>query len=655
MRRSLRTVVFESLARVSKLALLSFFFFQPFSVAQANESATDIEEITVTARKREERLLDVPVSAAALTAQELDRYKTRDLVDLTSRIPGLTIERGTGGGQGGDIQIRGIGNLAVDYGTDQPVSLVIDGMPFQRSHMLDVGFFDTQSVEVLKGPQALYFGKNSPAGVIGVVSKSPTVGEDAEGFISASYEFVTEDPVIEAGISFPVSDQLSMRIAGRFQNMNGGWLDNNAQVVDNTVLALGVPFYSTPQPLRGPSMDKYPGQEQTVIRWTTVWEPSDNFQAKLKLFYSDNEQNESGVTILWSCADGVGSNPYYGAGPFLWADPGQTCTESPKLERNSALPPAGVIAAHPYIDEDDRYYSSLENDLYTLELTWDLGEYIITSNTSYWDYTHREYTNYDYTNFAVVVSDQGESGDSVTQELRLQSNFDGNFNFMVGAFYENMFRDLEAPVQILPESLSNIFGANTPWPEPGLYQGSYINYHQLWDNDVKSFSVFGSFDYAISEQWRLSGGVRYTNEDRSAVGGNLHENSGALGFGPVGLVYNPSDETSNTSPELTVSYFPRADLMFYAAFKTGFQSAGISNPGTVPNLAALPTDVANDTLVFDATDVEGFEFGMKGRFMDNRLNAELAVFRYESEDLQVGIFNSNTTTFTLQNAAVALN
>ena len=96
-----------------------------------------------------------------------------------------------------------------------------------------------------------------------------------------------------------------------------------------------------------------------------------------------------------------------------------------------------------------------------MELTWDLGEYIITSNTSYWDYTHREYTNYDYTNFAVVVSDQGESGDSVTQELRLQSNFDGNFNFMVGAFYEDMFRDLEAPVQILPESLSNIFGANT--------------------------------------------------------------------------------------------------------------------------------------------------------------------------------------------------
>ena len=82
----------EFLTRLPKLVFLLPFIIQPFSVLQANESAGDIEEITVTARKREERLLDVPVSAAALTAQELDRYKTRDLVDLTSRIPGLTIE-----------------------------------------------------------------------------------------------------------------------------------------------------------------------------------------------------------------------------------------------------------------------------------------------------------------------------------------------------------------------------------------------------------------------------------------------------------------------------------------------------------------------------------------------------------------------------------
>lgn len=630
--------------------------FAPIQVWSA-ETAT-IEEIIVTARKREERLIDVPVSAAVLTAEELERYRTRDLAELTQRIPGIQISHAAGGGQGGNISIRGVGNLAVDYGTDQPVSLVLDGMSFQRSHVLDVGFFDLQSVEVLRGPQSLYFGKNSPAGVIGVTSISPTIGNEAEGFVRASYEFVSEDPVIEAGLSFPLGDRLAMRIAGRYQDMDGGWLDNSAQAIDNSLPdgAVGITQYSTALPVRGPSHDKYPGQEQTVVRWTTVWQPTDSFDAKLKLFYSESEQNDAGVTILYACADGVGTNPYYGAGPFLWPDVSQTCSRSPRLERNSALPPAEIANAHPFIDEGDRFYNRVENDIYTLELNWDLGDFQFTSLSSYWDYKHREYTNYDYTSFAVVVSEQGESGDSFTQEFRIQSNFDGKFNFLAGVFYEDLFRDLDAPVQILTENLSNAFGASVPAATaPAPYTGSYINYHQHWDNDVESFSVFGSVDYDINERWKISGGVRYTEEDRSATGGNLFENSGALGFGPVGLVYTPSDDSNNVSPELTVSFHPLDDVMLYAAYKTGFQSAGISNPGTVPNLAALPINVANDTLVFDETTVEGFELGMKGRFMNNRLSAELVGFYFESDDLQVGIFNSNTTSFTLQNAAVALN
>ena len=630
--------------------------FTPFTAWSADQSV-ELEEVLVTARRREERLIDVPVSAAVLNAEELDRYRTRDLADITERIPGVEINHGGGGGQGGNLRIRGVGNLAGDYGTDQPVSLVMDGMSFQRSHVLDTGFFDVQTLEVLKGPQSLYFGKNSPAGVIGVTSISPVIGDEVTGFLRASYEFVTEDPVIEAGISFTLSDTLAMRFAGRFQDMNGGWLDNSAALIDNQVgdALLGMPMYADPtlQP-RGPSHDKYPAQEQTVFRWTTIWQPTENFEAKLKLFYSESEQNDTAQTVLYSCADGPGGHPWFGFGPFLYEDTTQTCGRL-KLERNSALPPAGVANRAIGFDEHDRFHNRFQNDIYTLELTWDLGDYTLTSLTGVWDYEHREYTNYDYTSFAVVVSDQGERGDSITQEFRLQSNFDGDFNFMVGVFHEDLYRELEAPVQILPESLANLVGASAPWPEPGPYEGTYMMYHQLWDNDVEAFSVFGSFDYVINDQWNLSGGARYTEEDRSSIGGNLFENSGAFGFGPTSIVYTPSDKSDNLSPELTLSYHPRPNLMFYGAYKTGFQSAGISNPGTVPNLTSLPIDVANDTLVFDETTVKGFELGMKGRFMDNRLSAEVIGFYFESEDLQVGIFNSNTTTFTLQNAAVALN
>ena len=648
------------LRQICSLPILFFVAVSSVSIGipvwAAGESAV-LEEVVVTARRREERLLDVPVSAAVLSAEELDRYRTRDLAELTHRIPGVQISHAGGGGQGGNMSIRGVGGLASDYGTDQPVSLLLDGMPFSRSHILDVGFFDVASVEVLKGPQALYFGKNSPAGVIGVTSVSPRVGAALEGFVRASYEFEAEDQVLEAGISFPVSDTIAMRIAGRFQDMQGGWLDNSAAVVDNSLPepVAGLPFYFTDQPVRGASYDEWPQQEQTVLRLTTVWEPTDNFKANLKLFYSESEQNDTARTILYACADGVGSNPYYGAGPFLWPDPSQTCTSSPKLKRNSALPPAGVISGHPNVGPGDRFFNRLENNLYTLELNWDLGDYTITSNTSYWDYRHREYTNYDYTSYAVVVSKQGESGDSLTQELRIRSDFSGPFNFMAGVFFEDMERDLVAPVQILPGSLSTVFGATVPWPEPGKYEGSYLNYHQIWDNKVESWSVFASIDYDFSDQWSITAGARYTEEDRESTGGNVFENSGGMGFGPVGLVYNPSDDSDNISPEVTLSWHPQPDLLVFLAYKTGFQSAGISNPGTVPNLSDLPVDVANDTLVFDETTVEGFEIGLKGKFMDGRLRAEVIGFAFESEDLQVGIFNSNTTTFTLQNAAVADN
>ena len=150
-------------------------------------------------------------------------------------------------------------------------------------------------------------------------------------------------------------------------------------------------------------------------------------------------------------------------------------------------------------------------------------------------------------------------------------------------------------------------------------------------------------------------GLRYTDEDREAIGGNVFENAAFFGFSPAGYVYNPSDKSDNLSPEVTLSYHLADDVMAYLAFKTGFQSAGISNPGTVSNLTSLPVDVQNDTLIFDETTIEGFEAGLKGTFMDGRLRADLAAFWYESKDLQVGIFNSNTTSFALQNAAVAQN
>ena len=249
----------------------------------------------------------------------------------------------------------------------------------------------------------------------------------------------------------------------------------------------------------------------------------------------------------------------------------------------------------------------------------------------------------------------GRCSISFTNELRLQSQFAGPVNFLAGVFYEKSERELEAPVQILPPAF---LGGVSPYqagqfPGDEIYDGTFIAYHQLWDNNIESWSAFASADWEFSERWRLSGGVRYTDEKRDSFGGNLFENG--LGFSPSQVFYEPKVSSDNWSPELTLSYHFRDDVMGYVSYKNGFQSSGISNPGPVPDLRDLTPEARSDALTFDETTIEGFELGLKGLFLDNRLRTDFAAFWYESKDLQVGIFNSNTTTFTIQNAAIAHN
>jgi outer membrane receptor protein involved in Fe transport len=634
---------------------------QALAEQTSRASSQIIEEVTVTARKREERVVDTPVAVSVMGEEDLERYNTRDLAQLTQRIPGLSIVNGQGGGAGGNITIRGIGKPpgSSDYALDAPVSLVIDGMAFSRNHMIKTGFFDSEAVEVLKGPQALYFGKNSPAGVIAIRSKSPEVGGEMELNVRAGYEFVTEDPTIEAGISLPIGEHLAVRFAARGQDMDGGFLKNTAQPLDASALYPGTDYVTG-----GASYKDFPAQSQAVWRMTTVWEPTDTFDATLKLFRSYTKRNDAGQVIQWSCADGPGANPtYFG----IHTDPTQICPDSKvKLRGNGALPPPEVADAAPFIDRDSRFHDKLDQYMHTLQMNWEVGDFTLTSVTGYWDYRHREYTNYDYLSYGVVVSKQGESGESFTQEVRLASSFDGPLNFTLGGFYENAERELNAPVQLAPPSLFLAFGLpESPVPyvagsKPSnlndeQYDGTYINYHQIWNNDIDSWSVFGSFDWEVNEKLEISGGLRYTKEDREASGGNVFENSSFFGYGPGDLVYNPKDTSDNVSPEVTVSYHINDDLMVYGSFKTGFQSAGISNPGTVPNLGDFTVEEQNEILIFDETTIEGFELGLKGTFFEGRMRADLAAFWYESKDLQVAIFNSNTTTFTLQNAAVVHN
>ena len=159
--------------------------------------------------------------------RDIDQYQARDLTDIGNLVPGVSFERTGSGNSGAALTIRGVGNLAADYGIEQPVAVNIDGVQITKGHAADMGFFDLDSVQVLKGPQSLFFGKNSPAGV--VVLDSVTPGSTLEGYARASYEFSQDMPAFRGGHLDPADDTLSIRIAGRYSDALRGYVANTAE------------------------------------------------------------------------------------------------------------------------------------------------------------------------------------------------------------------------------------------------------------------------------------------------------------------------------------------------------------------------------------------------------------------------------------------
>ena len=615
------------------------------AAASPGSGEVSLEEVTVTARKQAERLIDVPVVASVMSAEQLQRYNTTDLEQLNAEIPGVQIFHADGGGGGGGISIRGVGQQAVDYGAEEPVAVVVDGMAFTRGHILDTGFFDMQSLEVLKGPQSLFFGKNSPAGVINITSNGPdsTFG----GYMRASYEFTTEDPVIEGAVSVPVSDKLSFRFAAHAEDMQGGWLTNDAVPVQ-------MPAGYGGQETLGASYNKYPMTKELLGRITMLWKPTDRFTVTLKAFGSVRHDDDGVGVALGGCADGIGGHPYY-AGV---QDQTQTCTGQLSLTTNQALPSVAVGQTLAGVPPGQKFYLNSVNYIYTLEMNYHFDKFDVTSTTGVWDHREREHTGYSFDSYAGITSKQGESGAQYSEELRVQTHLDLPINFVVGAYLEKDQYDHYAPITLLPLGTYSL---------PGPYFGTYMTWNNIEENSNQSYSFFGQAKWNILPNLELAGGARWSHEDRNALVYNDFNAFDAIvppafnPFSPAGVYYRPNLSYENVSPEATLTWHPRRDLTIYGAYKTGYLAAGISNPGAVPNLTSLPgnpnpTAAQQDAqLVFGGETVKGFEAGIKGAFLDGRLSGDVDAFRYIYSNLQVDVFNPQTISFTIQNAASAIN
>ena len=578
----------------------------------------ETSEIVVTARQRNETLISVPVAVSAISGQALKDYAVTDVSDIAKLAPSLAINRNASGGAG-SIALRGISTSASNAGFEQAVSVNIDGIQTSRGRILTAGLFDVEQVDVLKGPQALFFGKNSPAGVISIRTAGPT--DSLRASVTASYEFVGDEPVIEGAVSGPLSPDFGARLALRYRNLDG-YFRNTTGPITASPFAAGLGGQPIPA-------KKRPGEKEFVGRLTLAYNPAgSDFKATLKFTVDDYKSDGSTAgQQLYNCGAFPAGN-IYGV-----LDPYGEC----KFDRNfqtSGLP-NGVTANWP--DARQQPYLNSRFYLGSLTLNYDFANLALTSVTGYLKTKTRYYGNFDATSFNVISTPEHEDYKSFTQELRLLSQFDGPVNFLIGAYYQDYRQFFQN------NTLALALG-----PDPAT--GKYHTWEKPSSTDGNTYSAFGQVIWDIVDTVELAGGIRYTRETKKSLLSNsyVHAPLGGVAFSSAGRLLRDNFKGSNYSPEVTLTWRPTSDITAYGSYKTGYKSGGLGLSAVL-----TPATVTADAFNFEPEKIKGFEGGLKAQLLDRRLTLTSAIYSYKYTNLQVNTFNAATTSFTISNAASA--
>jgi len=567
----------------------------PAAAAEAEEP----DEILVTARRRVESLAEVPTAITAFSADQIDRLNIRGIDDVAALTPGLQ-SADSAVSSGGSISLRGVGSGSTNYLGEQAVSINIDGMQVGTLNVRKTAQIDLAQVEVLRGPQALFFGKNSPGGVVSMRTADPKWSQEFEA--EAGVEAVSGDRYLQAIASGPLSDKVALRVVGRYTDLNGYFRLK-------TVTAPGDPLVFPP------AVGEYPVGREYFARGTLLIQPSETLKLNAKLSYN-HSYNRGGSLTAFQRIDCP-----YGA-PQL--QPNFPCVADRDIYVGSA--PAGFVSAIPRAERVDglgfrrntQWLATLQADLTVapdVTATYVAGYYKFDEmNAHDASLGPRSLLLVPFLPFEMT---------QYTQELRLASDWSRPLNFTVGAFYESR----------------NTYGAQdaivTFFPPAPFAIGTEETFQ-----DQKAVSAFGQLIWRPVPSLELSGGVRYSSEDKSLrflrgrvdVTGNLARHS--LSFG-------------NWSPEATASLRVSPDAIVFASYKQGFKSGGF-DAGFTNGAIAVAQKFAN---TYNDENVEGVEGGLK--FSTSALSLNLVAYRYDYDDLQVGAYDAQTISFKVLNAARA--
>lgn len=617
-------------------------------VSSMSYASEELEEIIVTARQQSETLQDVPVTIAAMTEEDLDRYNITNLVDAAKMVPNMVIAQG-GSGNGSTLRLRGIGSSSISAAFDHSVAINVDGVVVNRGRFIHNSYMDMGQLEVLKGPQSLYFGKSATAGVVSIMTNDP--GDEFEFQLSGGMETEYEGSFAEMVISAPISDTLGARLA--------------LGVTDNSELFENYSAENDPINVAINGADRWYGDDSLNSRLTLLWEPTDNFRARLKYTYS--EYNNEGAGTAWTeevCPTGIlepTAVPSAAAGfrTFQGVDDCRINGNTSKINLNP-----GLRAGLPQGYDDGEPGLEQETNMLSVQMDWDFSETLsLTSITAWVDLDHWELDDYSY-GAGVFGGLHNNVYESFSQEFRISSAYDGALNFQAGFFYQEIEQEFDAyqyafNLGVMPNIFGPLYGLVGGDPNaviigPDPTTGNEYDYNKRHLTDTDAWSAFIAFYWDINDRTELTFGARYTDEEKEGIIEipYMHAAAALFGFGAPALIEGLEFEDDNISPEIAINYYLNEDVSVYAAYKEGFKSGGIDN-SALPTAALNPAVNGGDFsfLIYDSEEAEGFEIGMKGNFFNNSMRVNATAFSYEYSDLQVQLFDSSIIQFSTFNAS----
>jgi iron complex outermembrane receptor protein len=575
---------------------------QPPAAAAPGQSDDDI---IVTARRRAESIQHVPVAITAFDENFLQDHAVAAISDLSSFTPGLTVSEASGGA-GGIIYLRGIGSTAAHPLIDQAVAINLDGVQISSGLVLRATELDVQQVEVLRGPQALFFGKNSPGGVISFRTADP--GDHFEAMLRSGYEFNANELSVEGMASGPITDALRARIAVSYSQMDGWLRIRSVDAVTPFGTAVATPT------------NRAPDSNEFFLRGTLVYNDGGPFSARAKLTYLHSRNNYGNGFYQQRIFCPLGSAQVLPGTASPAAVAIDDCRADGTVVGGNI--PASLFGRDPLIGTDASGFRRNTQWLGSLELNYDLTDALtLTSVTGYYNVDEPQNSQYTFAPIAALVYSVNTTNiEQFSQEVRLASDFRSPLNFLVGGFYEHARKSALTGA---------VFSTSFVGPE------EFIQTSDDW-------SVFGQLRYHIVPQLELSAGARYSHDSKSAD----------VFVQRVRVPNLTQDHLSfsDFSPEVTLSWEPSANLLIYGSYRQAFKAGGFdAGLGTGSRIRAFPTQ----SFSYRPEQAEGFEGGVRGRFDRGRGRISLTAYHYKYRDLQYSAFDPSTLGIRITNAAAA--